>query len=305
MSKPLRAALAVLLLSGLSAAQQEGKDPRDTEDPRDVEDPRRVPDPRGEPKARFEELEGKELWDALYAAGEEARLAVALRENGWQILGYIDSHCEGWLALVEGGEDSTSGGRAKIAEVQAKGLKLAEVADRALGDTRFMAYVQNFYGWDAGQRKRFREGQALFRQAVKLITESATAQEAMQALTPLQQSLERSRPLSDTWGQSMALVLMGRVQADNDQTTAALANLDEARRLGREIRDLSSVWDALAMRYETCVRLRQYEPAREALQEQFLIARDLGDERTGVHITRQLVELEQVIAGDLEPPPGW
>jgi hypothetical protein len=297
MSKPTRAVLALLLLAGFAAAQDEGGDPRDAKDPRDVADPRKASDPRGEPQDRFAQLEGKELYDALYAAGEETRLAAALRTDAWQILGYIDSHCEGWLALIESGAAETPEGRAKLADVQAKGRKLAELADRALGDTRFTVYVQNFYSWDTEQRKSFREGQALFRTGARLISEASTPQEALSGLTPLQQSLERSRPLSDTWGQSMALVLMGRVQADNAQTGAALANLDEARRLGRQIRDLSSVWDALAVRYETSLVLRHFDEAKEALQEQFLIARDLDDEKTGAMITRQMVQLEKTMAG--------
>jgi len=298
MSKTLRTALALLLLAGLAAPQDTGGDPRDVPDPREAADPRKAADPRGEPQDRFAVLEGKELYDALYEAGEEGRLSVALKTDAWQILGYIDSHCEDWLALIESGAEATEEGRARLASLQTKGRKLAEIADRALGDTRFMTYVQNFYSWDDAQQKSFREGQALYRQGARTISESRTPQEALAAITPLQQSVERSRPLSDTWGQCMALMLMARVQADNGQTGPALANLNEAHRLGREIRDLSSVWDSLALRFETSMVLGHFEEARGALQEQFLIARDLGDEKTGATITRQLVQLEARMHGD-------
>ena len=324
---PLRAALTALVLAGSVAAQQpypEPKpqppmptapkpaapkpvvpakpklpesDPRNVPDPRDVPDPRKTGDPRGTPKPTYEQLEGEALYDALYAAGEDGRLAQVLKEDGWNILGYIDKHCEGWLALLEGGADQTPEGKAKMAEMQAKGLKLATLADNALGDTRFTNYVTNFYSWNEEQRKSFREGQDLFRKGSQLFDEAKTPQEAQYAMTALNQSLEHSRPLSDTWGQSMALSLMGRVQKANGMTDVAAGTMAQARELGRQIRDLSSVWDALAVQYEIAVARQQYAAARAALQEQYLITVDLKDEEAGQMITRQLVDLAKVTGG--------
>jgi len=322
---PLRAALTALVLAGSVAAQQpypEPKpqppmpapaapkpapkpaapakpklpesDPRNVPDPRDVPDPRKSGDPRGTPQDPYGQLEGEALYDALYTAGEDGRLAQVLKEDGWNILGYIDKHCEGWLALLESGADQTPEGKAKLAEMQAKGLKLAALADNAMGDTRFTNYVTNFYSWDTEQRKSFREGQDLFRKGAQLFDEAKTPQEAQYAMTSLQQSLEHSRPLSDTWGQSMTLALMGRVQKANGMTDIAAGTMAQARELGRQIRDLSSVWDALAVQYEIAVARRQYPAARTALQEQYLITVDLKDEQAGMMITQQLVDLDKV-----------
>jgi hypothetical protein len=323
---PLRAALTALVLAGSLAAQQPypepkpqpptptpqptapkpkpaqppkpklpASDPRNVPDPRDVPDPRKTSDPRGTPQDPYAQLEGEALYDALYSAGEDGRLAQVLKEDGWNILGYIDKHCEGWMALLENGADQTPEGKAKLAEMQAKGVKLAALADNALGDTRFTNYVSNFYSWDADQRKSFREGQELFRKGSQLAADAKSPQEAQYAMTSLQQSLEHSRPLSDTWGESMTLSLMGRVQKANGMTDIAFGTMAQARELGREIRDLSSVWDALAVQYEIAVARQQYQAARTALQEQYLITVDLKDEAGGAMITRQLVDLEKVM----------
>ncbi|HEX5012291.1 MAG TPA: hypothetical protein VFY71_18025 [Planctomycetota bacterium] len=322
---PLRAALTILVLAGTLAAQQpypQGpkpmpptpapapkppkpappakpklpeSDPRNVPDPRDVPDPRKAADPRGTPQDPYAQLEGEALYDALYDAGEDGRLAQVLKEDGWNILAYIDKHCEGWMALLENGADQTPEGKAKLEEMQAKGLKLAALADNALGDTRFTSYVTNFYAWDADQRKSFREGQDLYRKGAQLAAEAKSPQEAQYAMTSLQQSLEHSRPLSDTWGQSMTLSLMGRVQKANGMTDVAAGTMAQARELGRQIRDLPSVWDALAIQYEIAVARRQYQPARTALQEQYLITVDLKDEQAGALITQQLVELDKIL----------
>lgn len=294
---PTRTLLSLLLLTAVAAAQQTGSDPRDVKDPRDVPDPRDAPDPRGQPQTPFEGLEGRELYEALWKAGDMPRLAQAFKQDGWQILPYIDSHCEGWMALLEQSADQTPDGQRRLAEMQAKGRKLAAVADQALGDTRFAVYVDNFYGWDPEQRRQFREGQKLFGQGAQLASEAETPQQMLNALTSLQQSLERSRPLGDTWGQSMALALIGRIQRENVLKPEARATLAEARRLGREIRDLSSVWDALALLYEMAMLELDHDVAKEALQEQYLIALDMGDEKTGAMITRQLVSLDSLMGG--------
>jgi hypothetical protein len=303
---PFRAAQLVLVLAAVCGAQQHPTtDPRDAKDPRDATDPRNSADPRGKPLPaggdQLSALQGKELYDALYATGDENRLAAAFKQDGWNILGYVDKHCEGWLALLEAGEDKKEDGRAKIAAMQAKGRKLAAIADRALGDTRFTTYVENFYGWNADQQKSFREGQALYHQAETIIGEAASAQAMLAAVTPLRQSLERSRPIGDTWGQCMALAALGHVQEQNNQLNEAYATMVDAVRLGREIRDLDSVWEGLGVQYEVSGRNMQYQPAKDALQDQYLIALDLKDEKVQQQVTHKLVELEQIFSNQLTP----
>ena len=278
-------------------------DPRDVKDPRNIGDPRDTSDPRTT-KDPYETLEGRDLYDALYAAGEIGRLKAALHDDGWQVLPYIDSHCEGWLSMVERGAADNEEGRKAMADMQAKGRKLADLADAALGDTRFTTYVSAFYGWTPEQQKQFREGQALYHDGEKLLSTATSPVEAKRALTPLQQSYERARPLGDTWGQSMAMALIARIQADNDMDAESRATAREAERLGREIRDLGSVWTALSVTFESAVGTREYEPARDSLQSQYLIARALNDEETADKVMRQLIDLNISFNMPTKPMPG-
>jgi len=289
----LACAAALALLTAGAVAQVPSSDPRDGEDPRVGEDPRTGEDPRAAEKDPYALLTGKELYDALLKAGEDGKLKQAFHDEGWQILGYIDSRCEGWLALKEGGALATEEGKKQADDMQAEGRRLAAMADLALGDTRLVTYVTNFYGWNDEQQKRFREGQKLYRQAASIAREARSPEEALNALSPLQQSLGHARALGDTWGQTMALTLMGRIQADNKLFTECIATMREAVKLGREIRDIDAVWNGLAVQFETAVLQQQYEPAHDALQEQYLVARQLNDAQTEEKIVKQLVELDK------------
>jgi hypothetical protein len=287
------ALLALLLLAVAAGAQTKESDPRHGKDPQDIPDPREVTDPREAAKDPYAELEGVELYDALYKGGEVGRLKQQFTEDGWEILGYIDSHCENWLALHERKATDSEEGKQAAAELQAKGRKLAEIADDALQTTRLSTYVNTFYGWTPEQQGKFREGQKLYREGSTLCRDAATVEETLAALTPLQQSLARARELGDTWGQSMTLALLGRVQAENGLFAEAAITMKDAVRIGREIRDYDSVWTGLAVLYETAMAQKLYEPAHEALSDQYLIAQEVRDTKTADAIMRQLVELER------------
>ena len=272
-------------------------DPRDVPDPRDAKDPRRANDPRdrdAEPDP-FGKLEGRELYEALLAKGETGRLKVEFKADQWELLPYIDSHCEGWLALVENGAAATPEGQQKLDAMQAKGRQLAEWADQVLQDSRFTQYVTNFYGWTPEQQKEFREGQKLFGEGARKAQAARSPEEMMLALTPLQQSLDRARRLGDTWGQSMALTVMANVQSQTGHDQEAFVAAGEAARIGREIRDLSSVWTGLEVTYTRSMATNDFERARDALRQQYLVAVDQGDEESQEGITKQLLLVDKLI----------
>jgi plasmid maintenance system antidote protein VapI len=292
MIRRLIAPLLVLLLGGGLQAQNDEVDPRLTEDPRETRDPRMESDPREVAIDPLEAPPGPMLYDALYDAELEVRLATVFRENAWSLLSYIDGYCEAWLAMVERGDLETESGRARVEEVKAKGRRLALMADTAIGTSRFGLYVETFYAWNDGQQQLLREGQALYRDAIQQMRSAPSVQAAQTALTPLHQALSRARQISDTWGQAMALAAIGNLQASGGMLPEAHATLGEALRLGREIRDLDSVWDALSLRYELAMATRDYDRAAEALLEQHVIAQDVGDEAVVARVMQQLVNLE-------------
>ncbi len=287
----------VTWLAASGSAQQppaEGADPRSGEDPRTGTDPRSGADPREAVTDPYAALKGPELYDALFAAGDDTRLGAALRTDQWSILGYIDGHCERWLALVERGQAEQEAGRLKMAAEPAKGRKLAQLADLALGDSRYTAYVEAFFVWTPEQQKEFRAGQASYREGMTRLQAVATPQEALVAIGPVRNSLEIARKLGDTWGQTMSLSIIGRVEADTGQEATARATMALAVKLGREIRDADAVWEGFSVTYESAVRSRQWPVAKEALRGQYLMAEDMRDEQTAQKILQQLLELEQL-----------
>jgi hypothetical protein len=288
----LLALLALPALTGSARAQVPEGDPRDVEDPRLVTDPRAGGDPREVVADPLEGEPGPKLYDSLYDSGQEARLAGLFRENAWDLLDYIDGHCEAWLGMVERGDAETEAGRARIAEVQARGRKLARVADTAIGTSRFSRYVETFYAWDDEEQRLLREGQALYRQGIQLIRSATSAQAAQAAMTPLHQALSRARRIDDAWGQAMALAAIGNLQADAGMLNEARATLANAVRIGREIRALDSVWEALSRRYEIAMWTQDYDQAEEVLKEQHVIAQDVGDDEVEDRVWQQLVNLD-------------
>ena len=268
-------------------------DPRTATDPRDIPDPRDATDPR-QPAAPDPMLgpPGPELYDALYATGQDARLKQALGENGWDLLAYIHTQCESWLAQRDTGDPASSGKQQQLAQLEEKARKLARMADTALLDSRFQAYVETVLGWSEEQRQKHRESQELLRQGAALMASARDPTETMAALTPLHQALERARQLRDARTETESLVAIGKVLAAQRDETAARATMQDAVRVGRELRDLDGVWDALSVLYESAVRTRQWDQAEAALQEQYLIAQDVADEATLQRVLKQLIDLE-------------
>ena len=268
-----------------------GNDPRNVPDPRDIADPRANTDPREVAVDPLTEPPGPHLYDALYASGQDARLQQTLGENAWDLLGYIQTQLDSWLALHPKDGDGTPKDPARAAELEEKGRKLAKMADASLLDSRFRNYVETVLAWNQEQRAVFREEQELYKQGLAIAVAAREPSEAAAALTPLQQALERARQLGDGRTQSQALVAIGNLQAANRDEAAARGTMQEAMRVGRELRDLDAVWGALSVLYESGIRTLEWTQAEEALQEQYLIAQDMADQATAQRVLKQLVDL--------------
>lgn len=293
-------AAAFLFTGGPAAAQLSEDDPRFAEDPRDSADPRNVPDPREAEEARqadadLENLEGVELFEALWERGSTAALSDAMRENSWSLLGWIDSHCEKWLALVEARGLESAEDQARAAELVDKATQLAQLADAALKDTRFSTYVHTFTNWNAEQQAAFRGGQGEFKSAMRILDNATSPQAARAALTPLERSLAAARPLGDTWGQSMTLAAMGRVHHANQEWQAARDRMRDAVTAGRTIRDLDSVWEGLNVIFESSMAMGEFRAARETLQDQYQLSVEVGDEESEQRVLDRMLAMEEII----------
>lgn len=304
MLRHLLAAGLVLMLGAVAAAQDReqdprwGRDPRESADPRLGEDPRIGDDPRETPADPYTTLEGVDLFEALFDAGETGRLKIAMRENAWSLLPYIDGYCRRWLTMAEHLDDPamiTDAYLAQLQETADKGRQLAEMADASLGDTRFGAYVERVHSWSAEERAQFKEEQSLYDLAMKIYRSAQTPAETAAALTPLNQALHHARVLGDMWGEASAYMMIARVQAAQGHARECSRNVSHAIRVGRQIRDMDAVWEGLALSYEASVILQSWEPAREALKDQYLISLEVGDEETTEEVMLRLVEFDQFL----------
>jgi tetratricopeptide (TPR) repeat protein len=139
-----------------------------------------------------EKLDKSRLVDML-GADDTGLIVQTFRRHPSQTLPFIDAYFEGGLADIEKGgayEDALKKFRI--------GVKFAKLADEAFHETVFSEYANSFASWSPTEQKRFREGQRLFREAVK------QADKPDEAIPMLRQSLKLAESLGDTWGQAMA-----------------------------------------------------------------------------------------------------
>jgi len=289
--------LAALALAVPCLTAQDPTDPRALRDPRETSDPRPMVDPRevdasGRPlDDPREPASGTDLITELLEVGDHGGIREAMRADPWNLLPYLDGYREEWLGMVESGQAATEAGRARLQESEATGRLLARLADEALDDTRFTAYVERAYAWTEDERAAFRRAQADYESGVALIDEALSLDEALRALGPFERSLATARELGDTWGRTMALAALARLQAVAGYTGEARAALEEALEFGYRIRDLDSVWDALETRLQLAVEEGDRTVAESALADQYLLAREVGDPAVAQTVLEQLEDL--------------
>ncbi len=291
------ASLAWLLFAALPAGAQV-LDPRDVKDPREVADPRDAADPRATTADPREPLAGGKFLDALWAAGDEARLAASLRENAWSAFAYVDAQTAAWLELADRPDAGSAPAQEKLAALATKARRIAELADAALGDTQFSLLVATRLAWTAEQRAGHRQALADLSSGLQLAAGAPSADGQRGALTPLRKAHEALRVLGESHGQARAAVAIARIHFNNGEDAEARMAASGAAPAARAVRDLDLVWDALSLQYESCMRSGPIALAEEALRHQYLIALDLQDQATAAEVLQQLVEVDKLLRRD-------
>lgn len=165
-----------------------------------------------EVRAKFVEFAGKKDHDGLLALW---------RANPGAVLGTIDADLEGSLKVREKAKDKEPD-MAKIAEMHARALWGARIAFEASGDPMILDYASSFVGWNAAQRKQFREGQAASGRAGQALGKKDGAA----ALAAGTECLEKAMTLGDWWGSAMGLdgiCAAQRVLGQNEKALEAAA----------------------------------------------------------------------------------
>lgn len=279
-----------------ASAQFAEDDPRFVPDPREARDPRSVErDPRDPFLDPHAVPEGKHLFDMLLAQKDQHRLAMAISENPWITLEYIHGVVQRRLAMTESGSTATVTGMAAAQEVEEQALTLAALADRALGDTRFQLYVRTMLGWDVADIQRHRVVQGQIKRANTILLGATSPDDARRAMTPLKKARETASQIGDTWSHSRALVLMGRIRAAQGSVRETQIYMEDALKVGRAIRDMDSMWEALSTLYEADILRNDFESARERLRDQYLLAQDSQDVESAESVLQQLIDLENLI----------
>ncbi|MCB9898766.1 MAG: hypothetical protein H6825_12245 [Planctomycetes bacterium] len=310
----LLASLALLALSSSAWSQYPETDPRYEKDPRQEADPRDAEkDPRDvaldEEVKQFgveveADLESRDLFDLLFDSGRTDELATAMGERQWDVLDYVERLLVDRRKLVDKNAQKPDPLLApQIADLESKLRRVALLADLGIGDSDFAGWVEAVLDWTPEQRELSDERKMHLDEALAILQSAESDDEFLAALTPLERALQDARELGDVRSEASALATIGRIQSVHDMRMDARVTMDEAVRMGRQVRDLDATWDGLSVVYEIALLDEDPEAARDSLREQYQISLDVGAEATSAEIVERLINLDNLIAGD--PTTVW
>ncbi|MBC24004.1 MAG: hypothetical protein CMJ32_08835 [Phycisphaerae bacterium] len=197
-----------------------------------------------------EDSMNRDRLESLLAADDpinEAIIIEIFRRNPDQVLMFIDSYLEGGLEIIE-----TNGSMDKAGASFRKGIQFANLADKAFRQNDLTRYAAGFASWSPTEQKRFRKGQALYRQG-----RTAESEDKLEQAAELyERSLELADSLNDSWGMQMALSGLARVALEQ-------ARYKRAQELAIRAIDLSS---RLHLRHAQIKSMMIAAKAREQLE---------------------------------------
>jgi tetratricopeptide (TPR) repeat protein len=247
------------------------------------------------PAARATQDEGDDI-AARYRAAAEAddseALAELWRANPGRILVTIDADLEGSLRLRESAPDAPD--EEAIAKLHRRALVGARVATEATGHPIFLDYASSFVGWDAGQQKQFREGQAAFGKA----REALGAGDPDEAERQARRCIELAEPLGDWWGTAMGEAVLGRVLAQQGRLEEALVALSRARLVHHDLGLQGSEYGNMLGMVDVLARLGRHGRGLVVAKQALALARALGDDENVPQLEQAVTDLEQRLASD-------
>lgn len=287
----LARALGVWMAIAVPAFGQDGSAPPSAPDAAQPDDPA-AQQPADAPAADPAPAEpqdpiaaGRAELEALLAAEDSAAAQRWFAKHPDETLLVIDSYLEGALALVEAGKPADDAGLT-VEQSFATGKRLGELAGRAFREPMFEEYSAAFAGWDGDEQKRFREGQRLFGEGRKAMTEG-NHQEAERLFG---ESYAMARPLGDWWGMAMALRGHGTALHALGQNEDALLKLMPAVEYYEKLRLRTS---ELSTRVDLAKVYRALERSRAALGALRDAERQLRDTDPPKLVEAVLTELAQ------------
>ncbi|MED5330318.1 MAG: hypothetical protein VX916_03415 [Planctomycetota bacterium] len=295
----------VMSVLGLSPAfSQQGEtptyapdDPRATHDPRDISDPRSASDPRLKTTdPRLPPQEFRHRLDALWSADVEGRLLDEIRAFQWETLEWIWDSCQRRQKILAKKDAMTPGDHETVDALSAKALSTAQLTDRALGDTRFVSWVEKILDWDEAERELYAHSQDLIRKADQQFMLGPGNTGNLSALTPLQQAYNIARLGGDVLTQARVRRRMGQLRFTHGLVFRAQADLSEALHLGRSLRDQGTVKSVLETQYAIAMEEGDLPHAIALVEEQRLLAIEGNDETQAMKKLGMRQTLESALA---------
>ena len=213
-----------------------------------------------EVRKQFVELAAKKDSDALVALW---------KANPGIVLPVIDADLEGSLKDMEKGEAPDS---AKVKEKQQRALFGAECAVLATGHPILGDYAASFVGWNAEQKRQFRDGQKVYGASGAALAKGDKAA----ALAKGKECVERASALGDWWGTAMGYDAVGRAAQALGGLDDALTALSQARLINHDLGLMGDEYEELGLMADLCIASERWPRAQACLREALLLAPKVG-----------------------------
>jgi hypothetical protein len=212
-------------------------------------------------RKQFVELAGKKDKDALVALW---------KANPGVVLSVIDQDLEGSLRDMEKGEAPDS---AKVKEKQQRALFGAECAAIATGHPILVDYASSFVGWNAEQKRQFRDGQKVCAASGEALAKGDKAA----ALAKGKECIERASALGDWWGTAMGYDAVGHAAQAMGGIDDALTALTQARMINHDLGLSGEEFQELSVLTDLSIAAERWQRALAFVRDAQVLAGTLGD----------------------------
>jgi hypothetical protein len=226
--------------------------------------PALTPSPAADKKdvrKQYVELAGKKDKDAIVALW---------KANPGLVLQVIDQDLEGSLRDMEKGEAADS---AKVKEKQQRALFGAECAAIATGHPIVVDYASSFVGWNAEQKRQFRDGQKVCGASGEALAKGDKAT----ALAKGKECIERASALGDWWGTAMGYDAVGRAAQAMGGIDDALTALTHARLINHDLGLSGDEYQELVVLTDLCIAAERWQRALAFARDAQVLAKTLGE----------------------------
>jgi hypothetical protein len=161
---------------------------------------------------------------------------------------------------------------AKVKEKQQRALFGAECAVIATGHPILGDYASSFVGWNAEQKRQFRDGQKVYGASNDALAKGDKAA----ALVKGKECVERASALGDWWGTAMGYDAVGRAAQALGGLDDALTALSQARLLNHDLGLMGDEYEELGLMADLCIAGQRWQRALVCVKDAQALAAKVG-----------------------------